>query len=80
MSRGKDCLNTVVVSPSRCDIVLPPAVCENGQHTGNPHCPVIETPDVSAVPLPAAGWLFISALIAVFGLKRLRGTNNGGNN
>jgi hypothetical protein len=52
------------------DKILPPAVCENGQHTGNPHCPVIETPDVSAVPLPAAMWLFASALIALVCVRR----------
>ena len=52
------------------DLILPPAVCENGQHTGNPHCPVIETPDVSAVPLPAAMWLFASALIALVCVRR----------
>jgi len=53
------------------DKILPPAVCENGQHTGNPHCPVVETPDLpSPVPLPGAAWLFISAVVALVIAKR----------
>jgi len=68
--KGRECLEVVVVSPTRCEMDLPAAVCDKGQHTGNPHCPVVETPDVSAVPLPSAVWLLASALVALIVVKR----------
>ena len=59
------------------DLILPPAVCENGQHTGNPHCDIV-VPDLpSPVPLPAAMWLFAAAVGALVCVAR-RGKNNGG--
>jgi len=52
------------------DLILPPAVCENGQHTGNPHCDIV-VPDLpSPVPLPAAVWLFATALVALVTVSR----------
>lgn len=67
-----DQCNLTVVSPAFCTITIPEEVCGKGQHTGNPHCDVIDTPDPSVVPLPAAAWLFITAIVALVGVKRLK--------
>ena len=52
---------------------LPDHVCDLVSHSNNPHCeivvdpapPVIDTTDPSVVPLPAALWLFVAAVVAL---------------
>ena len=66
-----DPFNVVVISPTLRKHDKPEEVC-TGKHVGHSHCPVIDTPDPSVVPLPAAVWLFATAIVALMGVQRMK--------